>query len=101
MRPRSWRSLDGFRNLLDVKRLLRNQDHVRAAGDRRLNGDPAGFAAHHFHHDHAVVRFRGGVNAVNGFSGDAYSRIKAKAKIGAAEVIVNRLGYGHHFDAAS
>jgi hypothetical protein len=39
---------------LDVERLLRNQDDVGAAGQSRVQGDPAGVAAHHLD-DHGAV----------------------------------------------
>src|SRR6476469_8139546 len=92
-------AFDGFSNFLDVKRLLWNQDYVSSSGDTAINGDPAGFAPHHFHHNHAIVRLRSGVNTVNGFCGDAYSRIKAKTKIGPRKIVVDGLGDGHYFHA--
>ena len=52
-------------DVVDVDLLLGNQNHVRAAGDARGIGDPAGIAAHHFNDNDAVVRVGGGVDAVD------------------------------------
>ncbi len=57
-------------DVVDVDFLFGNEDDVRAAGDARGVGDPAGVAAHHFNHDDAVVRVGGGVDAVDGLGGD-------------------------------
>ena len=82
-------------DVVDVDFLLGNQDHVGAAGDAGGIGDPAGIAAHHFDHDHAVVRVGGGVDAVDGLGGDHHGGVEAEGLVGAADVVVDGLGHAH------
>ena len=56
-------------------------------------------AAHHLHDDHAVVRLGGGVQAVDRVGGDLHRGLKAEGQVGAAEVVVDRLGHPDHGDA--
>ena len=67
-------------HMVDVDLLLRNQDHMRPAGHAGSISDPAGIAAHHFHHDHAVMRVGGGVNAVHGLGGDHHGSVEAEGR---------------------
>jgi hypothetical protein len=91
--------LEQSADVVDVDVLLRNENHVRAAGDARGVGDPAGIAAHHFNHDHAIVRVGGGVDAVDGLGGDGHGRVVAEGGVGAADVVVDGLGNAHGLDA--
>jgi len=76
---------------LDVERALRDEDHVRAAGQPRVQRDPAGVAAHHLHDQRPVVAFRRGVQPVDGLHGDVHGRVEAEGVVGGAEVVVDRL----------
>src|SRR5437763_201527 len=53
-------------DLLDAERLLRDQDDVRAAGQARVQRDPADAAPHHLHDQRAVVALGRGVQPVDG-----------------------------------
>src|SRR5215470_13706290 len=86
---------DQFGNLFDVKGHFGNQDHIRAASHATVDGDPAGIAAHHFHNDHAVVRFGGGVNAINCAGGDVDSSVEAKREVSACEIIIDGFRHAH------
>src|SRR5579863_1342395 len=87
--------LEQSANMVDVDLLLGNQDDVCAAGHSGCHGDPPGIAAHHLHHDHAVVRVGRGVDAVDGFGGDHHCGIEAEGRVGAVDVIVDGLGNTH------
>src|SRR5580765_1250160 len=41
-------------HITNLKRSLKNQDYIGPAGAAAIDGYPAGVAAHHCHHDHAV-----------------------------------------------
>ncbi len=71
---------------------FRNQDDVSAAGDSGVERDPAGVASHHFHDHDAVMRFGGGVDAVDGVGCDVDGGVKAEGDLGGGEVIVDGLG---------
>src|SRR3954471_10880570 len=43
-------------DLVVIDRPLRDEDHVRPAGDPAVHGDPPSVAAHHLDDHHAVVR---------------------------------------------
>ena len=90
---------DGVRNLIDVKWPLGNQDHVGAAGDAAVKGDPSRIAAHHFHHHHAVMSLCGGVDAIERLAHDIARSVESKSVIGATEVVVDRLGNSYHLGA--
>src|SRR5690349_12029054 len=83
--------LDCVRYFIDIKRFLRNQNHIRAACYSAVDRDPAGVASHYFHHDHAIVCFSGGVDPVDGFRSNADGRIKSEAEVCAAQIVVNSL----------
>ena len=53
--PRWWRARRSRADLLEVERALGDQDHVGAAGEARLQRDPAGAAAHHLDEHQPVV----------------------------------------------
>ena len=86
-------------DVVDVDFLLGNEDDVRAAGDARGIGDPAGVAAHDFNDDHAIVRVGRGVNAVDCLGGDHDRGVVAEGCVGAADVVVDGLGNADGVDA--
>src|SRR5690242_17455549 len=92
--------LDEAAGLFDVDGHLGHANDVRAAGDAGGDGDPAGVASHDLADENAVVRLRGGVQAIDSLGGDHYGGVEAKADIGAAEVVVNGLGNADAVDAA-
>ena len=61
---------DQSAHVLDVEGLLGDQGHVRAGRQARVQGDPAGVAAHDLDDEHAVVRLGGRVQAVDRVGGD-------------------------------
>ena len=84
---------DVVADLLDVERPLGHEDHVGAAGDARVAGDPARVAAHHLADDHAVVRLGRRVQAVDRLGGDLHGGLKAEREVRRVEVVVDRLGH--------
>ncbi len=86
-------------HLLDVERALGHEDRVGAARDPGVRGDPAGVAAHHLDDHHAVVRLRGGVQAVDRVGHDLHGGLEAERDVGAAEVVVDRLRHADDGDA--
>ena len=78
---------------------LRNQNHVAAAGDARVEGDPAGVAAHHFQHHHPLVAGGGGVQAVEGVGGAEHGAEEAEREGGGGEIVVDGLGDADHRNA--
>ena len=70
-----------------------------AAGEARVQRDPAGVAAHHLDDEHAVVRVGGGVEAVDRLGGDLDRGVEAEGEVGAAEVVVDGLRDADDLDA--
>jgi len=62
----------------DGKRNFRDEDDVSAAGDARLERNPAAVTAHDLNHHHAMVRRRGSVNLVHGVGDGVKRGIKAE-----------------------
>ncbi|CAB4851611.1 unannotated protein [freshwater metagenome] len=58
--------LDPPDHLVEIERLLGDQDDVGSGGEPRVQCDPAGVAPHHLDDENSVVGFRRGVEAVNG-----------------------------------
>ena len=85
--------LDAGAHLVDVERLLGHQDHVGAAGEARVRGDPPGVAAHHLDHHHPVVTLGGGVQPVDGVGGDLHRGVEPEREVGGRQVVVDRLGH--------
>ena len=81
-RPAASRRRDLLAHLLDVERDLGNQDHVRAAGEPAVQGDPARVASHQLHHEHAVVALGGGVQLVERLGGGADRGVESEASAG-------------------
>ena len=71
--------------------LLGDQDHVGAAGEAGVEGDPAGVAAHHLDDQHPVVAVGGRVQAVDRLHRDVDRGVEAEGVVGGAEVVVDRL----------
>ena len=82
------------------ERDLRDQDHVGAAGDSGVEGNPARVAAHDLQHHHAVVALGRGVQAVEGVGGAGHGRVEPEGHHGAFQVVVDGLGHAHQGDAA-
>ena len=87
------------RHLVDVERDLGQQHRVRVAGDAGVQRDPAGVAAHHLHHHHALVALGGAVQAVQAFGGEGHGGVEAEGGEGLVEVVVDGLGHTHHAQA--
>ena len=75
------------------------EDHVGAAGEPGVEGDPAGVAAHHLDDHHAVVRLGRRVQAVDRVGGDLHRGVEAERHVGPAEVVVDRLRHADHRQA--
>ena len=97
--PRAWRRLRCSHDLVDVERALGDQDHVGAAGDAGVHGEPAGVAAHDLDDEHAVVGLGGGVQAVDRVGGDLHRGLEAEREVGRRQVVVDRLRHADDGDA--
>ena len=53
-------------------------------------------AAHHFHHDDAVVALGGGVQAIECFRGGADGGVEPERQLGAEDIVVDGLGHADH-----
>ena len=82
---------DLLADLVDVVRNLRNQDDVGGAGEAAVQRDEPGVAAHHLHHDHAVVALGGGVQLVDRLDRRIDRRVEPERGDRAADVVVDRL----------
>ena len=85
--------------LVDVERDLRDQDHVRAAGDPRMKRDPAGAPSHHLDHQDPVVALRRRVQAVDCLGRYLQRGVEAERDVGGAEIVVDRLRHADHVHA--
>src|SRR5438477_8046871 len=56
---------DAVAYFFDAVRNFRNEDNIASPGHSGMERDPAGVAAHDFANEHAMVRFGGGVKAVD------------------------------------
>jgi hypothetical protein len=84
---------DQAAHLVDVEGLLGDEDHVASPGEPGMKGDPACVAPHDLDHHHAVVRLRGGVEAVDRVGRDLERGIEAEGEVRGPEVVVDRLGH--------
>jgi hypothetical protein len=64
-----------------------------------VKGQPAGVAAHHLDHHHAVVAHGGGVDLIETFRGRVYGGIEAEGSFTASQIIVDGLGHANAVDA--
>ena len=85
-------------DLLDVERVLGDEDLVGTAGDARGDGDPADVVTHDLDDHDAVVRLRRGVHPVERLGGDADRGVEADRAVGAPDVVVDRLRGADHPD---
>ena len=90
---------DLFANALVVERDFGNQNHVGAAGQTGIDGDPAGVAAHHFQHHHPPMALGRAVQPVDGIGGASDGRIEAERHHRGRQVVVDRLGHADDGDS--
>ncbi len=83
-------------HLVQVEGDLGDEDGVGAPGDARVQGDPAGVAAHHLHHHHPLVALGGAVQAVQALGGERHGGVEAERGEGLVQVVVDGLGHPHH-----
>ena len=86
-------------NFLDVEGTLGNKNDVGPAGDAAVHCDPTRVAAHHLDHHHALMRFGGGVYAINGFGRGVHRGVETKTEVGPHQIVVDGLGNADHFQA--
>ena len=82
---------DAVADLVDVERLLGDEDDVGAAGEPGVRRDPARVPAHHLDDHHAVVALGGRVQAVDRVGRDLHRGVEAEREVGGREVVVDRL----------
>ena len=91
-RPLCFAGEDLVADLLVGPRNFGDQDHVAAAGDPRVQRDPAGVTSHHFQHHHAFVAGGGGVKTIEGVGGTGHGAVESEREGGRREVVVDCLG---------
>src|ERR1700691_3440583 len=69
-------------HLIDVERNFWHKDHIGAAANTAVGGDPARVAPHDFDDDHAIMSLGGSVYAVDGVGRDVHGGVEAKGKVG-------------------
>ena len=80
-----------FADRLDVEGNLRDQNRVRAAGDARVERDPARVAAHDLANHDSPMCFGSRMQPIDGISGECDGTIEAEAVRRADDVVVDRL----------
>ena len=93
--------LEPLAHLVDVERHLGDEDHVGAAGEPRVQRDPAGVAAHHLDDHDAVVALGRRVQAVDRVGRDLHRGVEAEREVGGREVVVDRLRHAHDVHAVA
>jgi hypothetical protein len=83
-------------DLVDVEGPLGDQDHVGAAGEPRVERDPARVPAHHLDDEDPVVALGRRVEAVDRLGRDVDRGVEAERQVGRAEVVVDRLRDPQH-----
>ena len=78
---------------------FRNQDDVRATGDSGVQRNPTSLAAHHLHEHDAMVALGRAVEPVDQIGRDLHGGLEPDAVVGAADVVVDRLGDADGADA--
>ena len=86
-------------DLVDVKRLLGNEDGGRATGDARIRSNPSAVAPHHLDHHHPIVALCCGVQSVDRVGGDLNRRIEAEGHVRADHIVVDGLGHTDDWQA--
>ena len=94
--PNFSRSRRRAATIVQIERNLRNQDHVRAAGDARVQRNPAGIPPHHLDHHDAVVRLGRGVQPIDGVGCEVHRGVEPEAADSADDVVVD--GFRHADD---
>src|SRR5262249_17081691 len=82
---------DVVAGFVDRDRLLRDEDHVGAAGDSTHDRDPTRVPPHDFHGHDAVVRLGRGVQTVDRLGRNEDRGVKPERVVGTAEVVVDCL----------
>jgi len=85
-------------HLGQIVRDLRDENGVGGAGDARVQGDPAGIAAHHLHHHDAMVRLGSGVEPVDALGGERDRGVEAERDDRLVQVVVDGLGHPDDFE---
>src|SRR5699024_9206704 len=78
-------------DLCNIERYFWNNGVVSTAGHTCVQSNPTHVAAHDLHDHHTVVRFSGGVQAVNSVGSHCHSSIETEGEVSAIHVIVNGL----------
>ena len=91
--------LDFFGKLIHIVGDLRDEDDVRAAGDARVQRQPAYLVAHDLHDEDAPVGGGGGVDAVDGLGSHVHRALEAEGHVRAPQVVVDGLGQGDDVQA--
>ena len=83
-----------------VERDLGDEDDVGAAREPRGAGDPAGVAAHHLQHHHAIVALGRRVQAIERVGRAGHRGVEAEGRQRRGEIVVDRLGDADDGDAS-
>ena len=80
-------------DLLDIVGNLGDEDDVGATAEARVQGDPAGVAAHDLDDHDAAMGGGRGVQSIDGLGREAGGGVEAEAVHRADDVVVDRLGH--------
>ena len=97
--PRRARSIRCSAIDLGVVGDFRDEDHVAAAGDARVEREPAGLVSHDLDHHDAVVRMGRRVQPVDGLGRDVDRGVETEADVRLVEVVVDGLGQADAVEA--
>ena len=89
--PHLSRSRSRSATIADVERNFRNQNRVRAAGDARIQRNPARIAAHHLDDHDPAVRFGGRVQPIDRVGRERHRGVEPETVRRADDVVVDRL----------
>ena len=87
-------------HLVEVERNLGNQHDVGAAGDARVERDPARVAAHHLDDHDAVVRLGGRVQPIDRLGRERHRRVEPERHRRLGDVVVDGLRHADDGNAA-
>jgi hypothetical protein len=90
---------DLLADAFDAEWNLRDEDHVGAARNSAVRGDPSGVTAHHLADQHALVARGGAPEPVEGVGRERDGRVEAEGDRRARDVVVDRLRDADHGDA--
>ena len=91
--------LNGFDYFINIIGNLRNQDNIRAAGNSRMEREPAHLMSHDLYDKYPAMGRGGCMDTVDGVRRNVYRALEAKGHIRSPKIVVDRLGESDHIQA--